>query len=126
MDNVICYIEYDKDPTNGMYWTDTPWKQEAISRTELARDGIELKYTPKNQYILMSMPIEMLESTSLTGELPVRLKEIYSKDAPAYTYSYRTIDIKSESISEEASYRLFFLPNRVTSKTQTLVFEFES
>lgn len=124
-DNVVCYIEYNKLPTSNMYWTDTAWRQTPTKRDVLLRDGIELEVHPDGQYVLIALPIAMIREQGQTpDEYPVELKEIYNKDAAAFTYAFNYVDIKNSSVASEVGYRVYYLL-RPVSGNQTLKCEFK-
>ena len=125
-DNVVCYIEYNREPSVNMYWTDTAWRQIPIKRDALLANGIELHFEPNRQFILIALPISMINDYGQdpTVEFPVRLKELYNKNAPEFTYAFRYVDIKNSSVAVDIGYRVYYLPNKVTG-TQDIICEFE-
>ena len=127
MDNVICFAMDSRKPTDLNVWTDFHWLQEPTKRDVLLTSGIDHEYNPSNQFILMALPIAMINQhgADYDTEWPVVLKELYNKDAPMFTYPFTYVDVKINATAADIGYRIYYLiGDDPVSGPQNIHFEF--
>lgn len=125
-------------PTAGATWRSLgPWPEigQFDNQEFTVAGGIDVSIPWSNQYIMIAVPRANINgnASGAMGSHKIRLKEVYDKDAPAFTYGFTYMDVPNDEDSPivgDSGYRIYYVPDgKYTGGSPehpaTLVLEFE-
>ena len=133
VENVLYYKGADLLPQSGTDWqTLGPWieRGQFDNGEFLNPDGIDININWTTlKYFMIAVPLANIngDASGARGSEKIKLREVYSKDAPAYTYDFGYIDVPFDPASvivDNSGYRIYYVPGGKLVGPTTITLEF--